>query len=92
MIVTIRDRGLRYLWERNDPRYLPSQHIDKIEDILGLLDVAAEPSKVDVPGLRLHQLSGDRAGFWAVRVSRNWRLTFRFEDTDVYDVDLVDYH
>ena len=47
---------------------------------------------MDVPGLRLHPLTSDRAGFWAVRVSRNWRIIFRFEGGDVYDVDLVDYH
>ena len=92
VIVTIRHRGLRYLHERDDPRYLPPQHIGKIEDILGRLDVATEPSKMDVPGLRLHPLTGDRAGVSAVRVSRNWRIIFRFEGSDVYDVDFVDYH
>ena len=78
--------------ERNDPRYLPPQHTDRIEDILGRLDVAVEPSQLDIAGLALHPLTGDRTGFWAVRVSRNWRITFRFQDSHVYDVDLVDYH
>lgn len=78
--------------EQGDPRYLPAQYAGKIEDILGRLDVASEPSQLDIPGLALHPLTGDRAGFWAVRVSRNWRITFRFQDGDVYDVDLVDYH
>jgi len=35
---------------------------------------------------------GDRAGYWAVKVSANWRVVFRFEGGDVRDVDLTDYH
>ena len=49
--------------------YLPPQHLEKIEDILGRLDVATEPSKMDIPGHGLHELRGDLAGHWAVRVS-----------------------
>jgi proteic killer suppression protein len=92
MIIRIRHRGLRRMHERNDSSYLPPQHIDKIEDILGRLDVATEPSKMDIPGFRLHPLHGNLEGHWAVRVSRNWRITFRFEGADVTDVDLADYH
>lgn len=92
MITRIRDRGLRRLHERNDSSYLPPQHVDKIEDILSRLDVASEPSEMSVPGFRLHQLHGNLEGHWAVRVSRNWRITFRFVGTDVTDIDLVDYH
>lgn len=40
----------------------------------------------------LHRLTGDRSGLWAVTVSANWRIVFRFEDGDVYDVNLIDYH
>ncbi len=78
--------------ERNDSRYLPPQHIEKIEDILGRLDVATAPSKMDIPAFRLHPLHGNLEGHWAVQVSRNWRITFRFEGVDATDVDLIDYH
>lgn len=44
------------------------------------------------PGWRLHSLKGDLKGYWSLSVSGNWRLTFRFEDGDAYDVNLVDYH
>ncbi len=57
-----------------------------------LLDAAASPNDLALPGLDLHPLKGDRAGYWAVKVSANWRVVFRFEDGDVVDVDLVDYH
>ena len=84
--------GLRRLHKRNDSSYVPPQHVDTIEDILGRLDVAVEPSSMDIPGYRLHPLRGNLEGHWAVRVSHNWRITFRFEGIDVTDVDLVDYH
>ena len=47
---------------------------------------------MNFPGSNLHKLSGDREGFWSVSVSGNWRVIFRFEDGDVYDVDYLDYH
>ena len=59
---------------------------------LGRLDVAAGPGDMDRPGWRLHALKGDLAGQWAVWVDKNWRLTFRFDSTDVEVVDYQDYH
>jgi len=47
---------------------------------------------MDLPGFRLHALKGRHAGFWAVTVRANWRVTFRFEDGHVVDVDYLDYH
>ena len=47
---------------------------------------------MNLPGLGLHELAGQRKETWAVRVSGNWRLTFIFDDVDAYDVDLEDYH
>ena len=47
---------------------------------------------MDLPGLQLHRLTGNRRGTWAVRVSGNWRLTFRFEDGEAVYVNLEDYH
>ena len=45
-----------------------------------------------LPGFQRHPLRGDLRGFWAVSVSGNWRIIFRFENGNAYDVDLVDYH
>lgn len=47
---------------------------------------------LNAPGLALHQRKGERKEYLAVTVTGNWRVTFRFEDTNVYDVDLEDYH
>ncbi len=57
-----------------------------------MLDNAADIGELDLPGFRLHPLSGNLKGFWSITVSGNWRIIFRFEKSDVFDVYLVDYH
>jgi proteic killer suppression protein len=59
---------------------------------LALLDQARRIEDIDAPGLCLHPLKGDRAGFWAVTIQANWRVIFRFEDGDAHVVDYPDYH
>jgi len=53
---------------------------------------ADDPSQLNFPGYDLHELKGDRAGRWAMKVNKNWRLTFRFEGGNAVDLDLEDYH
>ena len=57
-----------------------------------MLSNAQQPNDMRQPGLQLHRLTGNRAGHWAISVSGNWRMTFRFQDGEAVDVDLVDYH
>jgi toxin HigB-1 len=92
MIKSFRHRGLQRLYERGDSSRINPILVEKVETALGLLDVAETPEAVNLPGYRLHPLRGDLRGFWSIRVSGNWRLIFRFDDRDVCDVDLVDYH
>jgi len=66
--------------------------VGRVSDVLAHLDMAKHPSDVDLPGYRLHPLKGNLKGMWSVTISGNWRVTFRFEDGDAFDVDLVDYH
>jgi proteic killer suppression protein len=92
MIAGFRHRGLKRLFEHGDRRGMNPQHVVKIERILAVLDVAQSIDEVNLQSFRLHALSGDLKGFWAVTVSANWRVIFRFEDGTAWDVDLVDYH
>ena len=92
MIVSFRHRGLERLHVRGDRRRLNPAHVGKIERILDRLEVSESPIQMDLPGFRLHRLRGGRGDTWAVTVSANWRITFRFEGRDASDVDLVDYH
>lgn len=92
MIAGFRHKGLRLLFEKGDRRKVPPEYADKIERILARLEEASEARNMDLPGFRLHPLKGDLAGFWAVSVSGNWRVVFRFDGGNARDVDLIDYH
>ena len=92
LIRSFRHRGLRRLYERDDPSRIAADQLDRITLALADLDAAGKPSDLDLPGYRLHPLRGDRRGLWSISITGNWRMTFRFEAGDVYDVDLVDYH
>lgn len=92
MIRSFRHKGLRLLFEKNDRSKLPAQDIERIENILLVLNHAEAPADLDLPGFRLHPLKGDRKGLWAVTVRANWRIVFRLDDGEARDVDLVDYH
>lgn len=92
MIVSFRHKGLERLFEMGDRRRVSPGLIAKVERVLARLDQAAGPGDMNLPGFRLHPLKGDMAGYWAVSVSGNWRVVFRFDGRDVTDVDLVDYH
>jgi len=59
---------------------------------LAALDTAQSIDDMDIPGYRLHQLTGDRRGIWSITVNANWRLTFEFEESNVYILNYEDYH
>ena len=92
MIKTFRHKGLKRLFERDNPSGVRADQVRRIKDVLAHLDLAVRPSDLDLPGYRLHPLQGELKGFWSVNISGNWRIIFRFEDGDAFDVDLVDYH
>jgi proteic killer suppression protein len=92
MIVSFRHRGLERLYERGDRSQVRPDMADKIERILQRLDAIEAVEQMDLPGYRLHSLTGGLKGFWSVSVNGNWRIIFRFDDGDVFDVELIDYH
>jgi proteic killer suppression protein len=92
VIRGFRDKGLKRLFEDGETKGLQADHIQKVENILAVLNRARKPQDMDLPGFRLHRLTGDLKDFWSVTVRANWRVIFRFEEGDTYDVDLIDYH
>ena len=92
MIVSFRHRGLKALYDGRTARRVAPEHVRKLTDILAALDRSRGPEGMVLPGFRLHELKGRQKGRYAVSVSGNWRVTFRFEDGSVVDVDYVDYH
>jgi proteic killer suppression protein len=92
MILSIRHKGLRLLWTRNDASKLPADQVRKIRMILQTLDAADHISDLHFPGASLHPLKGILDGYWSVTVKANWRIIFRFFNGNVYLVDYMDYH
>jgi len=91
-IKSIKHKGLRLLYEKDDSSKLNPDHITKITAILTRLDTIEVIEDINFPGSNLHKLSGDLVGYWSVKVSGNYRMVFLFEDGFVYDVDYLDYH
>lgn len=86
-------KGIRRLYEKDDPKGLPVDAVDKLRNMLAFLQAVASAEEVrDVPVWKAHRLSGDRKGTWSLHVTRNWRLTFRIDDGEITDVDFEDYH
>ena len=92
MIESIRHKGLREFFTGGSMAGVQAKHAARLRLILGRLNAAREPKDMDLPGLRLHKMSGNLEGFLSVEVSGNWRVIFRFEGPDVFDVDYLDYH
>ncbi len=92
MIRSFKHRGLERYFERGTKAGIPTQVASKIRLILGRLNVSVAPLDMNLPGLHLHELTGRRKDTWSVRVSGNWRITFKFVGEDAVDVDLEDYH
>ena len=90
--MRVRHKGLRVLHERDDPARLPASLVARLRRILVRLQEATHPGSADAPSFRLHPLKGGREGQWSVPVTGNWRVVFGFEDGEVVDVDLIDYH
>ena len=92
MIRSFRHAGLQMFFESGSKAGIRPDHAHRLRRILGVLDSAIVIGQVDVPGFKLHKLSGDLNGFWSVTVSGNWRVIFRFEQGEAELVDYLDYH
>ncbi len=92
MIKSFKHKGLRKFFETGSVIGIQPGHKDKLSMRLIALDTATCLEDMDIPGWRLHSLKGDLTGLWAIDVSRNWRIVFKFSDGNAYIVDYEDYH
>ena len=92
VIRTFKHKGLKRLFENGGTKGVRADHVQKIENILAVLNRAQGPEDMSLPGFALHPLKGELKRFWSVTVRANWRIIFRFDNGDAYDVDLIDYH
>lgn len=92
MIKKFRHKGLKTLFESGNAAGIQNSHETRLRRILALLETTSTIEDMDLPGLNLHELKGNRRETWSVTVSGNWRVTFKIDKGDVYNVDYEDYH
>lgn len=92
MIKNFIHKGLGEFFASGTRKGILAAHTKKLSLILDLLDAANDIRDMNFPGSNLHPLRGKLLGFWAVKVSGNWRIIFKFYDGDAYDVNYLDYH
>ncbi|MCL5802153.1 MAG: type II toxin-antitoxin system RelE/ParE family toxin [Gammaproteobacteria bacterium] len=92
MIRSFKHKGLERFFLKGAKAGIQAQHAERLRLILGRLNVSVAPQDMNLPGLMLHPLTGNRKGTWVVKVSGNWRVTFTFVGGHVTHVDYEDYH
>ena len=92
VIRSFAHKGLKRLYEADDRSKLPADLVDRIATILAALDEAVVLEDLDRPSFHLHPLKGNLKGRWSITVRANWRIVFRFDGGDAYEVDYLDYH
>jgi proteic killer suppression protein len=92
VIKSWRHKGLKELFLTGNKKGIPADMADRLRRRLDVLDAANSFKAFGLPGFRLHPLVGNMRGRYSIRVTGNWRLTFRFENGDVFEVNLEDYH
>jgi toxin HigB-1 len=92
VIESFRHKALESFFKRGETKGIPKEFAKKIRIRLEVIDAASVIDDIRLPGYALHELVGDRKGTWSIKISGNWRITFKFEDGNAYEVNLEDYH
>jgi len=92
MIKTFQHKGLEKFYLYGDASKIHVTHQKRLRLILARLESIHKPEDMKLPGFDFHSLLGDRKGYYSVSVNKNWRVIFRFDNADVYDVNYLDYH
>ena len=92
MIQSITHKGLLKYYTEGSEAKLPAQYLRKINRILDQLDAVSSVDDIGAMGSGIHRLTGNMAEFWSIKVTPNYRIIFRFEEGDIYDIDFLDYH
>lgn len=92
MIKSFQHKGLERFFATGSKAGIQASHAKRLKLQLARLDAARMPEDMNLPGWRLHPLTGKLKSHWAVWVDKNWRMTFTFEGEDAVLVDYQDYH
>jgi proteic killer suppression protein len=92
MIKSFQHTGLQRFFETGSKAGINPEHAPRLNRILGVLNAATTLTQIDIPGYKLHPLQGNLATFWSIKVSGNWRIIFKFDDSEIELIDYLDYH
>lgn len=92
MIISFKHKGLEHFFKTGKTNGIQVNHKQKLKMQLAALNTATIISDIDLPGYRLHPLKGNKHNLWSITVNSNWRLTFKFENGDVFILNYEDYH
>lgn len=92
MINSFKHKGLEAFFFSGTKKGIIPEHSSKLARILDRLDASTSVRDMDLPGFKLHRLTGKEKSIWSVWVNGNWRVTFFFKDGDAFVVDYRDYH
>ncbi|MGD2091181.1 MAG: type II toxin-antitoxin system RelE/ParE family toxin [Candidatus Aminicenantes bacterium] len=96
MIRNFVDKTARDVYDGTNSRYsrkLPRELHAKARRLFDQINAAPSLEFLRVPpGNKLEKLVGNMKGDWSLRINNQWRIVFRWENNDAYDVRIVDYH
>lgn len=92
MINSFKHKGLEIFFFSGNKKGIIPEHANKLARILDRLDASITVRDMNLPGFKLHRLTGKEKNIWSVWVNGNWRITFFFKDGDAFIVDYRDYH
>jgi toxin HigB-1 len=92
MILSFSHKGLKLFFDTGNKKGIIAEHSGRLARILDRLDASLKPEDMNLPGFKLHKLTGDKKEFWAVSVSGNWRIIFQFAGENAINVDYINYH
>lgn len=93
MIKSFKSREAEKIWKGNVSRKLPTDIQQIARRKLRMLNNAIELNDLRIPPtIRLEALKGERKGQYSIRINQQWRICFRWKNSDVLDVEIVDYH
>lgn len=92
MIISFKHKGLEKFFNSGDKSGIQEKHSQRLRLILNRLNLMVEVDDVNFPSANLHKLKGEMKDLWSIKISGNWRITFKFENENVYIVDYIDYH
>lgn len=92
MIKSFKHKGLKSFFEKGSAKGIQAIYTDRLTLLLATLDAMTQINDLQAPSFRLHKLKGDKKEIWSITVQANWRVTFKFENGNVYIVDYLDYH